>query len=161
MQHQHEKITRMRDVIWKIGNNRIEGIIFPLSSPNRIKRCTFKACRKLYEHPLKCYFPDIISLSSMKVSNATDQTDFFIECLTEALRDSSRQFQEWEAAIQCNQNKDKASADERQWQNRGDVTQRHQSSSILVSFINSFRGLTLKSPGGEKSNLRCCGNFWL
>lgn len=72
----------------------------------------------------------------MKVSNATDQTDFFIECLTEALRDSSRQFQEWEAAIQCNQNKDKASADERQRENRGDVTQRHQSSSILVSFIN-------------------------
>lgn len=91
MQHQREKIMRMRDGIWKIGNNMI---IFPLlSSPNRIKRHIlhkWKACQKLYKHPLKCYFSGIIRLSSMKVSNATDQTDFFIKCMAEALRDSSR-----------------------------------------------------------------------
>lgn len=45
-------------------------------------------------------------------------------------------FQEWEAAIQCDQNKDKASAEEWQQQNGGDVTKRHHNSNILVHFIN-------------------------
>lgn len=48
-------------------------------------------CKNILLSVFFLYLSGITRLSSMKVSNATDQTDFFIKCLTEAPRDSSRE----------------------------------------------------------------------
>lgn len=82
------------------------------------------------------------------------------------LQKGFRSERQWNNVIKT-RTKHQLTGDEWRQMNRANVTKPHQNPDVGVLRLNSLNGLMsvncglpLKSPVGEKSNLRCCSNFW-